>query len=38
MSRAPIASGMTKLPRAPIRSGVTAKKIMIVPCIVKKTA
>ncbi len=38
MLRAPIASGITKFPSAPIRSGVTAKKIMIVPCIVKKTA
>src|SRR5215471_15973424 len=34
MSRAPIISGMQKFPNAPIRIGVTAKKIMIVPCIV----
>ena len=34
MSRAPICSGMQKLPKAPIRIGVTAKKIMIVPCMV----
>ena len=27
-------SGMQKLPNPPIRIGVTAKKIMIVPCIV----
>src|SRR4051812_33411479 len=35
MSRAPISSGMQKLPNAPMRIGVIAKKIMIVPCIVK---
>ena len=35
MSRAPIMSGMQKLPKAPIRIGVMAKKIMIRPCIVK---
>jgi len=35
MSRAPIMSGMQKFPNAPMRMGVTAKKIMIVPCIVK---
>src|SRR5579863_7968898 len=34
MSRAPIMSGMQKFPNAPMRIGVTAKKIMIVPCIV----
>jgi hypothetical protein len=34
MSRAPIISGMQKLPYAPIMIGVMAKKIMIVPCIV----
>ncbi len=35
MSRAPIWSGTTKLPNAPIRIGMIAKKIMIVACIVK---
>ena len=35
MSRAPSDSGMQKLPNAPMRIGVTAKKIMMVPCIVK---
>ena len=35
MSRAPICSGTTKLPNAPIRIGMIAKKIMIVACIVK---
>ena len=35
MSRAPIMSGMQKLPNAPMRIGVMAKKIMIRPCIVK---
>ena len=35
MSRAPILIGMTKLPNAPIRIGMIAKKIMIVACIVK---
>src|SRR5450759_2880005 len=35
MSRAPIMSGMQKFPNAPMRIGVMAKKIMIVPCIVK---
>ena len=35
MSRAPIISGSRKLPKPPIKTGVTAKKIMIVPCIVK---
>src|SRR6188472_3755981 len=34
MSRAPISSGRQKFPKPPIRIGVTAKKIMIVPCIV----
>ena len=34
MSRAPIISGMVRLPNAPISSGVTAKKIMIRPCMV----
>ena len=34
MSRAPISSGTQKFPKPPIRIGVTAKKIMIVPCIV----
>ena len=38
MSRAPIISGMQRLPKAPIRIGVIAQKIMIVPCIVKKVA
>jgi hypothetical protein len=36
MSRAPIISGMQKLPKAPISTGVIAKKIMIVPCMVKR--
>jgi hypothetical protein len=35
MSRAPIISGMQKLPNAPMRMGVIAQKIMIRPCIVK---
>src|SRR5215471_2329332 len=35
MSRAPISSGTQKFPKAPIKIGVTAKKIMIVPCMVK---
>ena len=35
MSRAPIWMGTTKLPNAPIRIGMIAKKIMIVACIVK---
>src|ERR1044072_2533933 len=34
MSRAPMSRGRQKLPKPPIRIGVTAKKIMIVPCIV----
>src|ERR1051326_9420627 len=34
MSRAPISNGTQKLPKPPIRIGVRAKKIMIVPCIV----
>ena len=36
MSRAPICRGTTKLPKAPIRIGMIAKKIMIVACIVKR--
>ncbi len=32
---APICSGTTKFPNAPIRIGMIAKKIMIVACIVK---
>ena len=35
MSRAPIISGMQRLPNAPMRMGVIAQKIMIRPCIVK---
>ena len=35
MSRAPIWMGTTKLPNAPIKIGMIAKKIMIVACIVK---
>ena len=35
MSRAPIKSGMRKLPKVPMRMGVIAKKIMISPCVVK---
>ncbi len=35
MSRAPIMSGMRKLPKHPTRIGMTAKKIMIVACMVK---
>ncbi len=38
MSRAPIWSGMSRLPKAPITIGVMAQKIMIVPCMVKRTA
>ena len=34
MSRAPIMSGIRKLPNAPVKSGMTTKKIMIVACIV----
>src|SRR5258708_6102571 len=34
ISRAPIMSGMQKLPNAPIRMGVMAKKIIARPCIV----
>jgi len=34
MSRAPMSSGIQKLPKPPIRIGVMAKKIMIVPCMV----
>ncbi len=36
MSRAPIISGIRKFPKQPTRIGITAKKIMIVACIVKK--
>ena len=35
MSRAPIISGMRKLPKQPTRIGMTTKKIMIVACMVK---
>ncbi len=34
MSRAPIISGMRKLPKHPTRIGITTKKIMMVACIV----
>src|SRR5438046_2743173 len=34
MSRAPMPSGMQKLPNPPIMIGVMAKKIMMVPCMV----
>src|SRR5919108_6136671 len=34
MSRAPIMSGMQKLPKAPARIGMITKKIMIVACMV----
>ena len=34
MSRAPIISGMQRLPKQPISPGVIAQKIMIRPCIV----
>ena len=34
MSRAPIMSGMQKLPKAPARIGMITKKIMMVACIV----
>ena len=34
MSRAPIISGIRKLPKPPVRIGMITKKIMIVPCIV----
>src|ERR1035437_7248469 len=34
ISRAPIISGMRKLPKHPTRIGITTKKIMIVACIV----
>ena len=34
MSRAPIISGIRKLPNAPARIGMTTRKIMTVPCIV----
>ena len=35
MSRAPIMSGIKKLPNEPVKSGMTTKKIMIVACMVK---
>src|SRR6185503_4509392 len=35
MSRAPIMRGMRKLPKQPTRIGMTAKKIMMVACMVK---
>ena len=35
MSRAPIISGIRKLPKQPTRIGMTTKKIMIVACMVK---
>ncbi len=38
MSRAPISRGIRRFPNAPIRIGVIAQKIMIVPCIVKNDA
>ncbi len=38
MSRAPIIRGIVKLPKAPMRIGVMAQKIMIRPCIVKMLA
>src|SRR5215510_12018022 len=34
MSRAPIMSGMQKLPKAPARIGMITKKIMMVACMV----
>ena len=34
MSRAPIISGMQKLPKQPARIGMITKKIMIVACMV----
>ncbi len=34
MSRAPIISGIRKLPNAPVRIGMMTKKIITVPCIV----
>ena len=36
MSRAPIMSGMRKLPKAPDSIGMMKKKIMIVPCMVTR--
>ena len=36
MSRAPIMSGIRKFPKHPTRIGMTAKKIMMVACMVKK--
>src|SRR5690349_18249389 len=35
MSRAPIMSGIRKLPKQPTRIGMIAKKIMMVACMVK---
>src|SRR6516164_7697754 len=35
MSRAPIMSGMVKLPNAPVSSGIITKKIMIDACMLK---
>ena len=35
MSRAPIISGIRKLPNAPVSSGMITKKIMIVACMLK---
>ena len=34
-SRAPICNGIRKLPRNPSSSGITTRKIIVVPCIVK---
>ena len=34
MSRAPIISGIRKLPKQPTRIGITTKKIMMVACMV----
>ena len=36
MSRAPICSGMRKLPNPPVRAVVSTKKIMMVPCMVSR--
>ncbi len=35
MSRAPIISGIRKLPKAPVSHGMITKKIMIVACMLK---
>ena len=35
MSRAPIMSGIRKLPNAPVRSGMMTKKIMTEACVLK---